>query len=101
MELVEEAQSAETEGGAATESVGAPATETVASAPGEGTEEKPEVVVKKEEEGEVKKEDGSTEEAKGDGEQKDETATATIEVERAGPKLSRIEEEPEVETTGG
>lgn len=88
----------------------APATETVAPAPGAATEEKPEVVVKEEEkkvggeEGEVKKEDGeskTTEGGQGDGGEKDETATVTVEVERPGSKLSRIEEEPEIEATPG
>ena len=67
------------------------------------TEEKPEIVVEGEG-GEVKKEDGDTkvtEETQGDSEQKDETAAVTIEEERPGSKLSRIEEEPEIETTGG
>ena len=88
----------------------APATESVAPTPGEATEEKPEVVVEEEEkkvggeEGEVKKEDGeskTTEGGHGEDGEKDGTATVTIEVERPGSKLSRIEEEPETETTPG
>lgn len=114
--MVEEAQPAGKEGEAATEV--APATETVAAAPGEATEEKPEIVVEAQgekeeeevnkeggEEGEVKKEEGEskvTEGGEGDGDgQKEETATVTVEVERPGSKLSRIEEEPEIETTPG
>ena len=43
-----------------------------------------------------------TEGGEGDGDgKKDETATVTVEVERPGSKLSRIEEEPEIETTPG
>lgn len=79
----------------------APATETVAPAPGAATEEEKKV---EGEEGEVKKEDGestTTEGGPGDGGEKDEIATVTIEKERPGSTLSRIEEEPEVEATPG
>lgn len=114
MELVEEVQPAGKEGEAATEPVVAPATETVAAASGEATEDKPEIVVEAQgekqeevnkeggEEDETKKEEGEskvTEGGEGDGDgKKDETA---VEVERPGSKLSRIEEEPEIETTPG
>ena len=114
MELVEEAQPAGKEGEATTEPVVAPATETVAAAPGEATEDKPEIVVEAQrekqeevnkeggEEGETKKEEGESKVTEGDGDgKKDETATVTVEVERPGSKLSRIEEEPEIETTPG
>lgn len=113
LELVEEAQPAGKEGEAATELVVAPATETEAPAPGEATEDKPEVVIEGEEEkkkeggeeGEVKKEgeSKSTEGGQGesDGQKDHETAAVTVEVERPGSKLSRIEEEPEVEPSPG
>lgn len=105
MDVVEEEQAVEKESKATTEPVVTPATEPAEPTPDGVTEDKPEAVPEVQEEkesDEIKKEDGDsreTVEAQKDGEGMKEEGAGSLEVDRPGSKLSRIEEEPETETT--